>query len=220
MGVAPVCKFSDISFSTSTDVLFSLPGSQVQKTCLESYDWKNISGRKILISSIGYYGIPQKDIQIESPKGISPHAENISQTEELFAHLFPKNSSILCTGGLYSELKGPFAALEGKKQPPIGPPDRPLTLIHYWDLATAVSNVFQKPEIDPKYLSIVLPYPTRKEFYELACSKLNLPSPKYSKPLDCGKIQYENQSFIKDLLPNPKYPDWRTSIELYSLKRH
>ncbi|GIX46227.1 MAG: hypothetical protein KatS3mg131_0438 [Candidatus Tectimicrobiota bacterium] len=119
---------------------------------------------------------------------------------------------VLRLGGLYCHHRGPLAALRRRGAPPPGPPDRILPLVHYADAATAVIAALCHPAPQPTYHVVVPPCPTRRAFYELACRWLGLPPPAFDLPLGHPPAAYDVTRLRRDLLPAPRYPDWRQGL--------
>ena len=208
LGAQPTTQVP-IDVSESDDVLFSVAGSQKQQQVLEALRWRQLPRRAVLVSSVGFYGTPQGIVTEVTPKGDTPHSDAIKSAESVFLERFHSKGIILRAGGLYSEFKGPFISFIKKKTASIAPANRTLTLVHYHDLALAIIGVFRHPDPDGLYNVVSWPSPTREVFYKEAANKLKLEPPTFSENLPHPPAQYDVSSLRSDILPQPKYPDWR-----------
>ena len=196
-------------------LLLALPGHIKQKAALDSLATYPPPARTVLISSTGYYGpTPSGIINEESPRGKTERAANIAATEQTFLAWAGQNGVVVRLGGLYRLGRGPMPALARRGEPLLKPPDKTLALIHYDDAAIAVMAALQRPQVEPLYLAVTPPCPSRRTFYEAACQKLALPAPRFAAPIGLPPADYDVTRLRRDLLAQPAHPDWREALEL------
>ncbi len=174
-----------------------------------------VPARAVFISVTGYYGLPRAGLRLideTTPVGEDARAHSVAAAETAFRTWAGDNGVILRAGGLYSETRGPMNILAKRGYPKSGPPNKTMALIHYDDLAEATFNALQQPKPAPVYVAVMPPCPTRETFYTIACEKLGLPAPEFEPPLPHPPIEYDATRLRRDLLPNPKYPDWRSAL--------
>lgn len=194
-------------------LLLALPGHITQKEALETLVSTPPPARVVLISSTGYYGLSSGLVDEETLPGKSERSTAIASTEQIFRAWAGDRGVILRLGGLYRLGRGPLSALARRGQPPPGPPNKTLALIHYDDAATATLAALTYPTPKQVYVSVTPPCPTRKEFYSAACARLNFPPPTFTALLDQPLAQFEVTRLRQDLLPKPAYPDWRAALQ-------
>ena len=56
------------------------------------------------------------------------------------------------------------------------------------------------------------PCPTREAFYTAACVLLDLPLPRFERPLRRPLAQYDVGRLRADLLPTPAHPRWQGAL--------
>ena len=195
-------------------LLLSLPGHETQGEALQQFLQGQIPApaRAVLISVTGYYGAAAGRVDEETPAGEGPRPAEIAAVEQMFRRWAGEAGVILRLGGLYSAERGPFSALARRKSFRLGPPDKTLALIHYDDAATATWAALRRPAPEPVYLGVTPPCPTRQEFYQEACRRLDLPNPVFSELLGQPPTEYDVSRLRRDLLPWPAYPDWRAAL--------
>lgn len=213
-GITPIVG-SPISLLKPDDLLLlALPGHLKQKAAIESLAEVKPPARAVLISSTGYYGPTASGmINEQTPPGSTERAARIALTEELFLAWAGKSGVIVRLGGLYRLGRGPMPALARRGAPLRRAPDKTLALIHYDDAATAVKAALVYPLVEPLYLALTPPCPTRRTFYQLACQKLALPAPRFAAPIGEPPAQYDVTRLRRDLLPKPAHPDWKEALE-------
>lgn len=201
-------------FTTEDLLLLALPGHLKQKAAIDALLHSPPPARAVLISSTGYYG--QKvsgSIDEDSPSGKTERAQQIAETERLFLTWAGGNGVVIRLGGLYRHGRGPFSALARRGEPLLRPPDKTLALIHYDDAATAVTVALKRPVIQPIYLAVTTPCPSRRTYYEAACRLLGLPAPRFTDAIGLPSAQYNITRLQRDLLPQPAYPNWQEALK-------
>lgn len=191
-------------------LLLSIAGSVAQYEALDSLS-RTCPARAVLISSVGYFGNPEGEIDEASPAGTTPHAKRVAKTEAAFRGWAGKRGTILRLGGLYRAGRGPVSALHRRGSPPPGPPDRTLALIHYDDAAQAVFVALHDGASEPLYIGVTPPCPTREQFYRVACREAGLAVPAFTEPVGKPVANYDVSLLRRDLLAEPAYPDWRAA---------
>jgi nucleoside-diphosphate-sugar epimerase len=193
-------------------LLLALPGHALQREAIETLSNTPSPNRVVLISSTGYYGLPTGLVNEETPPGNSERSIAIAATEQTFFDWAGDKGVIIRLGGLYRPGRGPFSALARRGQPPPGPPNKTLALIHYDDAATATLAALVHPTPCPIYVGVTPPCPTRAAFYRAACERLGLAPPIFTNPLAESPAHFEVTLLRRDLLPHPAYPDWRAAL--------
>lgn len=193
-------------------LLISLPGTETKAEALSALTTVAPPRRIILISTTGYYDPPSGLIDETTPAGPSARAQRIADLERDFMNWAGDSGVIVRLGGLYGSGRGPMAALARRGTAALKPPNKTLPLIHYQDAAQAVSAALQHPQPAPVYLAVTPPCPTRRQFYEAACARLDLALPAFEDPLPTGPATYDVSRLRRDLLPDPAYPDWRAVL--------
>ncbi|MEM7345356.1 MAG: NAD(P)-binding domain-containing protein [Chloroflexota bacterium] len=200
-------------FIKSNDILLlSLPGHLKQKTAVEALRDQTPTHRIVLVSSTGYYGLPEGTVTEETPVGDGKRPAAIADTERLFQEWAGKQGVLIRLGGLYRKGRGPYSALYKKGVAPLGPPNKTLALIHYDDAAQAIFEALRHPQPQATYLAVTPPCPTRQMFYTAACEKLDASQPDFSDPLPHPPAIFDVAQLRQDLLPNPAYPDWEAAL--------
>ena len=208
---------SPLPFLQPSDVLLlALPGYANQHTAITTLQAAAITPpqRVAMISSTGYYGVNHVLINEATPPGNDPRTAAIAAVEHEFQTWAGAKGVILRSGGLYGLGRGPIHALARRGYPKAGPADKPLALIHYVDLATAVVAALQHPHPAPVYLTVTPPCPTRQEFYTVACHQLNLPTPTFTAIITSPSVVYDVTLLRQDLHPHPIYPHWHTALTI------
>ncbi|MCB9545746.1 MAG: hypothetical protein H6706_07760 [Myxococcales bacterium] len=193
-------------------LLLALPGSERQIMAISALVGQPVPARAVLISSTGYYGTPSGAVHEDTAPGDDPHAALVASAEQAFRAWAGDRGVILRTGGLYRPGRGPLQALIRRGAPPAGPPDRSLALVHYDDAAAAAHAALDHPDPHPVYLSVTPPCPTREAFYTAACVLLDLPLPRFERPLRRPLAQYDVGRLRADLLPTPAHPRWQGAL--------
>lgn len=210
-GIHPRTAFSPREIQPDDCLLLALPGYNRQRELLVKLRPFAPPQRAILISSTGYYGFPHGRITENTPPGEGNLCQAIAATEHDF-HKWTGAGAILRLGGLYNAGRGPFAALIRKGMPSPKPADRPLPLIHYEDAATAVFNALHHPHPEHFYLGVTPPCPTRREFYDAACTRLHLPLPEFEPARRLPAAVWDVARWQQDLLPQPAFPNWQKGV--------
>ena len=193
-------------------LLLSLPGHERQQAAVAALAGTPPPRRAVFISTTGYYGTPTGVVNEQTPVGESARAQSIAAAEHTFRAWAGERGVILRLGGLYGPGRGPMAALARRGTVRLRPPDRTLALIHYDDVATAVSAALTIPAPQPIYLAVTPPCPTRRQFYEAACRRLDLPPPDFAPALNRPPARFDVSLLRRDLLPIPAYPHWRAAL--------
>lgn len=216
-GITPLTG-SPIELLQSDDaLLLSLPGHEAQADAVQLLIEQHCAApmRVVMVSTIGYFG-PQAHgvINEATTPGSDKRSQSIAAAEQLFRQWAGLAGVVIRCGGLYSRERGPTSALRRRRTMKVRPPDKTLALIHYDDAAAAIFEALRHPSPEPVYLAVVPPCPTRAEFYTRACQRLELPAPQFDPPIGMPPAQYQIDRLRRDLLPNPAYPDWQTSLEI------
>lgn len=195
-------------------LLLALPGHAKQLAAVHALAGVPPPARAVLISSTGYYGAPTGLVSESTLRGDADRARAIWGTEQRFRGWAGAAAVVLRLGGLYCRGRGPVAALAGSGEPPAGPPDRTLALVHYDDAATAALAALRCARPERAYLVVTPPCPTRGDFYTAACRELGLAAPYFTPPLGREPARYDVSLLRRDLLPEPAYPDWRDALRM------
>jgi nucleoside-diphosphate-sugar epimerase len=195
-------------------LLLALPGNAKQKAAAEALAHTPVPARAVFISSTGYYGTPQGRVNETTPRGKTAHAIAVEAAELAFRDWAGERGIVLRLGGLYRRGRGPMSALLRRGATPPGPPNRTLSLIHYADAASATLAALQHAAPEPTYIGVVMPCPTRHDFYLSACQLAGLPEPSFDAPLAHAPADYDVTRMRRDLLPQPAHPDWRDALRL------
>ncbi|MEZ4470790.1 MAG: hypothetical protein R3F60_08330 [bacterium] len=62
------------------------------------------------------------------------------------------------------------------------------------------------------YLNVTPPCPTREAFYSAACVILDLPLPRFERPLRRPLARYDDSRLRADLVPTPAHPRWQEAL--------
>ena len=205
-GILPTLEIPDL---TGAHVLVATNGSANQREVCARLT--GVPARAVLTSSSAFHRGQRGVVRPSDPQGTGPRAEAAAAAEEAFLAWAGDSGVRLRFGGLYAEGRGPTSVLLRRGHAPEGPPDRPLSLIHYDDAATACLSALTHPESDPVYLVTMPPLPTRQQFYEAACAAHGLPAPTFSAP-EGVRLSYDTSAAQRDLLPQPAFPDWRAAL--------
>lgn len=194
--------------------LLAIPGYAAQAEAIAQLQITKtgVPRRAVLISSTGYYG-PNASGPISpgTPPGPEDRARGIAATEAAFRDWAGETGVAIRFGGLHRPGRGPITPLARRGSAPAGPPNKILCLIHYDDAATAVLAALTLKDVEPVYVGMTLPSPTRQDYYEAACDRLNLPAPSFTAPLN-RPPHYDIAAFQRDLLAQPAHPDWREAL--------
>lgn len=194
-------------------LLIALPGDQTKWEAVTSLASLTPPRKAVLVSTTGYYGTTPGIVNETTPAGTSARAERIARLEEVFLRWSGSRGVILRLGGLYCRGRGPMAALARRGTAREKAPNQALPLIHYDDAAQAIRIALAREETESVYLAVTPPCPTRREFYETACERLNLPQPPFSNPLPRGAANYDVSLLRRDLLPVAEFPDWHAALD-------
>ncbi len=211
-GVVPRLGSPLTTLQPDDHLLIALPGTPAQRQAVAELAVQPAPARVVMISSTGYYGQPTGTLSEDTPPGPDARAQEIAESERLFAAWTGERGVVLRTGGLYQRGRGPLSALRNSGRAPLGPPDRTLALIHYEDAAEAALQALLHPAPERCYLNVVTPCPTRRDFYLAACVVLGLPDPEFDAPLKLPPAVYDNSRLRRDLLPAPSHPRWQESL--------
>ncbi len=193
-------------------VLLALPGVDNQIMAVGALRAAGAPpARVVLISSTGYYGFASGRVDEGARPADQPRAARIAALETVFRGWAPEGV-VLRMGGLYRAGRGPFSALQRRGQPPPGPPDKTLALIHYDDATTATFAALGHDAPRPVYLCVVPPCPTRQDFYLAACVILELPLPTFEPARKRPPAEYDARRMTEDLLPTPAWPRWQAAL--------
>jgi len=195
-------------------LLLALPGHENQQAAVDQLADRQPPRRVVLISSTGYYSAPTGMVDESTPPGVEERAQAIAAAERAFQRWAGDQGVILRCGGLYRPGRGPLSSLQRRGRAPLGPPDRTLALIHYDDAALATFHALRREAVEPVYLAVTPPCPTRREFYTAASAVLSLPMPAFADPLHLPPADYDVSHLRQDLLPAPQYPDWTAALEM------
>jgi nucleoside-diphosphate-sugar epimerase len=211
-GVTPQVGAAPAHLQPEDALLLALPGHANQRAALAALADTPPPRRAVFISSTGYYGLASGPVHEQTPPAATERARAIADAEQRFRDWAGESGMVLRLGGLYKAGRGPMAAFARKKRPPARPPDTTLALIHYVDAAAAALAALQRPVVQPVYLAVTPPCPTRREFYTAASAALGLPMPQFGPPRNLPPAHYDVTLLRRDLLPVPHYPDWRAAI--------
>jgi nucleoside-diphosphate-sugar epimerase len=194
-------------------LLLCVPGHEALTACVTALAQVGAKpARAVYISSTGYYGLASGRVDEETPPGLDTHAQSIAGGESLFRAWAGERGVVLRFGGLYKRGRGPLSALAKRGRPPLGPPDRTLSLLHYDDAVEATWCALHHPTPAPVYVGVVPPCPTRKDFYLAACVVLGLDLPGFDAALGLPLAVYDTRRFRTDLLPAPTHPRWQEAL--------
>jgi nucleoside-diphosphate-sugar epimerase len=216
-GIEPATGSPETYLGPDDCLLLSIPGHTNQQAAVEQLRQAQVAvpARSVFISVTGYYGAASGLIRVNSPPGEGSRSASIVAAEQTFQDWSGNQGVVLRLGGLYSQTRGPFAALARRRKiTRRAPADKTMALIHYEDAATAVAAALQHPDPDKVYLGVTPPCPTREEFYSLACEVLDLPLPDFDPPTGLAPAEFDVTSLRRDLLPEPQYPDWRMGLTM------
>lgn len=194
-------------------LLIALPGDALKAEAVGSLASLPAPRRAVLVSSTGFYGTEPGMIDEATEAGTSARAQRIASLEEAFLSWAGGRGVVVRLGGLYCRGRGPLAALARRGTAKEKAPNKALPLIHYEDAAKAISTALSRESVEPVYLALTPPCPTRLDFYEAACKRLALPLPSFSEPLPQGPASYDVSLMRRDLLPVAEYPDWRAVLD-------
>ena len=193
-------------------LLLALPGHVAQHKAIKALAGTPPPRRAVLISSTGYYGARGGHLDAESPPGETTRAQAVAGVEAAFRAWAGEAGVILRLGGLYRCGRGPFSAFQKKRQPPPGPGDKTLALIHYDDAAWAAFEALGHPTPRDIYLGVIPPCPSRREFYLAASVLLGLNLPNMGCDTGQSPAIYEVEALRADLLPTPAHPRWQEAL--------
>lgn len=213
-GIEPYVGSAADRLTPEDTLLLALPGNAKQKAAVEALIYTPVPTRAVLISSTGYYGTPQGRVNEETPRGETAHAMAVEAAELVFRAWAGERGIVLRLGGLYRRGRGPMNTLLRRGATPSGSPNRTLSLMHYADAASATLAALQHAALEPTYVGVVTPCPTRQEFYLSACQLAGLPEPDFDAPLPHAPADYDVTRMRRDLLPHPAHPDWRDALKL------
>lgn len=200
---------SPLEIQPQDRVVIATPGSDNQRSAAE--ELRGVCcARVVFVSTTGYYAGLSGPVEAGDPPGPGPRAQAAAAAERAAAAI-PSPVVVVRLGGLYQTGRGPVQALLRRGAPPMGPPDRPLALLHYHDAATAILAALHHPEPEPAYIAVTPPLPTREDFYRFACDHHGLSEPGFAPPTGEPAISYDIESLRRDLLPSPAWPDWRAA---------
>jgi nucleoside-diphosphate-sugar epimerase len=203
---------ADILQSDDT-FLLAIPGHVAQAEAIAQLRQTPAPQRAVLISSTGYYGEGVEGVVSEnSPPGEAERAQAIAATERAFQAWAGARGVVIRCGGLYRPGRGPISALAKRGTVPPKTAEALIPLMHYDDAAAATHAALSHPVVEPTYLAVTLPSPTRCEFYEAACQVLGLAAPTFSPNRDRQPVQYDIRRLQRDLLPQPIHPDWQEAL--------
>ena len=214
LGVEPRTDSPATFLHPADALLFALPGHATQSAAIEQIATLPPPARTVLISSTGYYGLPNGVINEDTPSGAGTRPQAIAAVEQAFLNWAGPNGVVIRFGGLYRPGRGPMSALARRGHPPPGPANKTLALIHYDDAATATATALQRPSPAQVYLGVMPPCPTRAAFYHLACAALDLPPATFSEPLPFPSAKFDATRLRQDLLPKPLFPDWQAALQM------
>ena len=203
-------------------LLLALPGHEVQGWALRELRQAQQSAvrRTVLVSTTGVYGRTPGKVDEETSPGSSARCQSIAAVEEEFLSWSGKQGVVLRMGGLYDDVRGPLAAVARRGAIRPGPAHVTLALIHYADAAAAVHAALTHATVEARYVAVTPPCPSRKEFYTTICAWLGMDAPVFTRPqanqgvagalpeIDAA-AEYDVGRLRRDLLPVPRYPDWR-----------
>jgi nucleoside-diphosphate-sugar epimerase len=205
-------------------VLLSTSGSESQRLRVEALAGTTVR-RAVMTGSTGIYGAARGRIDEATPPGAGGRARAAAETEAAFRAWAPQGV-ILRLGGLYRRGRGPLQPLLRRGEPPSGPPDRALVLIHRDDAVRALLAALTHPHPDTIYLAVTPPAPRRDIFYREACRLHGLPEPSFGDPVGPGEAAsgpgpdgtgaaawYDVSRLRRDLLPDPAHPDWHEAVQ-------
>jgi nucleoside-diphosphate-sugar epimerase len=194
-------------------LLLCVPGHEALTACVRALAQAGARpARAVYISSTGYYGLASGRVDEDTAPGLDAHAQSIAAGEALFRAWAGERGVVLRFGGLYKRGRGPLSALAKRGRPPLGPPDRTLSLIHYDDAAESTWCALHHPTPAPTYVGVVPPCPTRRDFYVAACVVLGLDLPSFDAALGLPLADYDTRRFQADLLPTPTHPRWQAAL--------
>lgn len=194
-------------------LLIALPGDALKAKAVDALAALPAPRRAVLVSSTGFYGTKPAKIDEATGAGTSARARRIANLEEAFLSWAGERGVVVRLGGLYCRGRGPMAALARRGTAKEKAPNKALPLIHYEDAAQAIRTALARDSVEPVYLAVTPPCPTRLAFYEAACERLGLPLPSFSEPLSQGPASYDVSLMRRDLLPVAGYPDWRAVLD-------
>lgn len=213
LGVEPRIGSATSILQRDDILLIALPGDAAKAEAVDSLTSLPPPRRTILVSSTGFYGTKPGTVDEATEAGTSARAQRIASLEEAFLSWAGERGVVMRLGGLYCRGRGPMAALARRGTAKTKAPNKALALIHYEDAAQAIGTALAREEIEPVYLAVTPPCPTRLAFYTAACERLNLPLPSFGEPLPHGRSIYDVSLLRRDLLPEATYPDWRAVLD-------
>lgn len=161
----------------------------------------------IFASSTSVYGdsggvLKEEDIKKNPPS--KPSGRAIREAESILQNS-PLDVTILRLGGLYGYNRHPIRQLSGKT---LDDAAKPVNLIHQADCIQVILQIIKKEKKNNVYNVVSDGHPPRKEFYQSAARRFNLPLPEFrsSKRRDYKIVS--NEKLKKELdysfiYPNP-----------------
>lgn len=189
-------------------VLLAASGSPTQEKLAASLP--PLVGRAVMTSSTGFYQGRSGLLGASTPAGDGRRALAAAQAETAF-RANASDPVVVRLGGLYRRGRGPQEALRRRGHALVGPAARPLPLIHIDDVVTALLAALTADAPAPTYVGVVLPAPSRRAYYDLACTLLDLPAPTFEG--EAAPRSFIADRFRAELLPDPAWPSWREGLE-------
>ena len=212
LGVQPATARARELLALHDALLVAVPGTETKAEVLTELAALPPPRRAVFVSTTGYYGTPRGMVNEETPAGATRRAREIADLEAQFRRWAGAAGVVMRLGGLYRPGRGPMAALARRGDASKKAPNRPLPLIHYDDAASAVYAALRRAEVEPLYLAVTPPCPTRLAFYSAACARLALPLPEFAPPLPHPPARFDVRRLRRDLLPAPAYPHWQAAL--------
>lgn len=192
-------------------LLLALPGTERQAIALSRLQDLTAPARLVVIGSVGYYGIQHGTVTEATAPGRELRSQKAAAMEAS-ARRWCEHAVVLRMGGLYQPGRGPLSALKRRGAPLKAPPNTTLSLIHYADAARATLAALRHPRPRSTYTCVTPPSPTREAFYTAACVLLDLPLPKFKRPLKKTPARYDVSMMTSDLLPEAIHPNWQEAL--------
>jgi len=113
--------------------------------------------------------------------------------------------TILRFAGLYGYDRQPIKYLSGKKNVSEGA--RPVNLVHQLDCINIITEVIEQKKRNEIYNVVSDGHPPRKEFYQCAAKRFNVPPPTFKEDTNTNYRIVSNEKLKKDLYYEFNYPN-------------
>lgn len=137
-------------------------------------------------------------------KAARPSGEALLKSEEIIINS-GIDYTILRLGGLYGYDRHPVKQLSGKKN--LDGALKPVNLVHQLDCVNIITEVINQKKRNEVYNIVSDGHPPRKEFYQCAAKRFNLPPPAFKEDTNSDYRIVSNEKVKGDLFYEFNYPN-------------